>query len=51
MRIVDLINKKKYGEKLTKEEIDFIVLGYTKGDVPDYQMSSMLIGDLFSRHG
>ncbi len=47
MRIVDLINKKKYGEKLTKEEIDFIVLGYTKGDVPDYQMSAMLMAIYF----
>ncbi|MBF4693669.1 pyrimidine-nucleoside phosphorylase [Fusibacter ferrireducens] len=47
MRIVDLINKKKYGEKLTKEEIDFIVLGYTKGEVPDYQMSALLMAIYF----
>lgn len=47
MRIVDLINKKKYGEKLTKAEIDFIVLGYTKGEVPDYQMSAMLMAIYF----
>ena len=47
MRIVDLINKKKYGEKLTKEEIDFVVLGYTRGEVPDYQMSAMLMAIYF----
>lgn len=47
MRVVDLINKKKLGEKLTKEEIDFVVLGYTKGEVPDYQMSAMLMAIYF----
>lgn len=47
MRAVDIINKKKYGGKLNKEEIDFMVLGYTKGDVPDYQMSAFLMAIYF----
>ncbi|MBR4341672.1 MAG: pyrimidine-nucleoside phosphorylase [Lachnospiraceae bacterium] len=43
MRMYDLIYKKKYGVKLTKEEIDFIVQGYTCGNIPDYQMSAFLM--------
>ena len=43
MRMYDLITKKKHGEKLGKDEIDFIVEGFTKGDIPDYQMSSFLM--------
>jgi pyrimidine-nucleoside phosphorylase len=39
----DLINKKKNKEVLTKEEIEFIVNGYTKGSIPDYQMSAFLM--------
>lgn len=40
MRMVDLIEKKRDGQKLTKEEINFIVDGYTKGNIPDYQISA-----------
>ena len=47
MRIVDLINKKKHGEILTKEEIDFFVSGYTNGDIPDYQISALLMAIYF----
>jgi len=47
MRMVDLINRKKNGEALTKEEIDFIVNGYTKGEIPDYQMSAFLMAVYF----
>ncbi len=43
MRVVDLIEKKKHGEVLTAEEIDFIIQGYTNGTVPDYQMSAFLM--------
>lgn len=43
MRMVDLINKKKNGGVLTKEEINFVVKGYTNGDIPDYQMSAFLM--------
>ena len=47
MRVVDLIEKKKHGEALTKDEIDFLIEGYTKGDIPDYQMSSFLMAVYF----
>lgn len=47
MRAVDLIEKKKHGEALTKEEIDFLIEGYTKGAIPDYQMSSFLMAVYF----
>src|SRR5690554_5399302 len=43
MQMYDLINKKKNKEVLTKEEIEFIVNGYTKGSIPDYQMSAFLM--------
>ncbi|MBP1932891.1 pyrimidine-nucleoside phosphorylase [Ammoniphilus resinae] len=41
MRMVDLIRKKRYGKQLLKEEIDFIIKGFTNGEIPDYQMSSL----------
>jgi pyrimidine-nucleoside phosphorylase len=47
MRMVDLINDKKHGKTLTQEEIDFIVQGYTKGEIPDYQMSAFLMAVYF----
>lgn len=47
MRMVDLIQKKKQGEVLTAEEIDFAVQGYTKGEIPDYQMSAFLMAIYF----
>ena len=43
MRMYDLITKKKDGEVLTKEEIGFIVDGFTNGIIPDYQMSAFLM--------
>ena len=47
MRAVDLILKKRNGNKLNKEEIDFMVSGYTNGDIPDYQMSAFLMAIYF----
>lgn len=47
MRMVDLICRKKYGEALTDEEIETIVAGYTKGTIPDYQMSAFLMAVYF----
>lgn len=47
MRVVDLINKKKHGEVLNREELNFIVQGYTKGEIPDYQMSAFLMAVYF----
>src|SRR5579885_147521 len=46
MRIVDLIRRKRDGHELTREEIQFIVRGYTRGDFPDYQMSAWLMAVL-----
>ncbi|HHV12259.1 MAG TPA: pyrimidine-nucleoside phosphorylase [Clostridiales bacterium] len=43
MKMYDLINKKKNKERLSREEIEFIVKGYTEGTVPDYQMSAFLM--------
>jgi pyrimidine-nucleoside phosphorylase len=43
MRIYDIIKKKRDGHSLSKEEIDFFVKGYTVGDIPDYQMSALLM--------
>lgn len=49
MRMYDLIMKKKHGESLSDTEIRFLVNGYTKGEIPDYQMSAFLMAVCF--HG
>lgn len=48
MNIVDLITKKRNGNALTEEEIRYLVMGYTEGDIPDYQMSSFLMAVYFN---
>ena len=48
MRTVDLIQRKRDGEELAPDEIEFLVEGYTNGDIPDYQMSSFLMAVFFS---
>lgn len=47
MRMVDLIEKKKDGLKHNREEIHFIINGYTNGKIPDYQMSSWMMAVCF----
>lgn len=47
MRMYDLIMKKRNGEELTKEEIEFMIEGYTKEEIPDYQMSAFLMAVYF----
>jgi pyrimidine-nucleoside phosphorylase len=47
MRMVDLITKKRDGRELSKEEINFIIQGYTNGDIPDYQMSAFAMAVYF----
>src|SRR5260370_21852978 len=48
MRTVDLIQRKRDGEELATEEIEFLVNGCTSGEIPDYQMSSFLMAVFFS---
>ncbi|MBV9504641.1 MAG: thymidine phosphorylase [Acidobacteriia bacterium] len=48
MRTVDLIQRKRDGEELAPEEIDYLLDGYTNGEVPDYQMSAFLMAVYFS---
>nr|MBC7243748.1 pyrimidine-nucleoside phosphorylase [Chloroflexota bacterium] len=43
MRVIDIINKKRDGGELSREEIEFMVLGFTRGDIPDYQMSAWMM--------
>ncbi|MBA1324918.1 pyrimidine-nucleoside phosphorylase [Enterococcus faecium] len=43
MRMVDLIEKKRDGNELSKEEIEYIVTNYTNGKIPDYQVSALLM--------
>ncbi|QKQ28512.1 pyrimidine-nucleoside phosphorylase [Staphylococcus hominis] len=47
MRMVDIIEKKRDGQTLTKEEIEFFIEGYTNGDIPDYQASSLAMAIFF----
>lgn len=43
MNIIDIINKSKKAQELSEEEIFWLVNGFTKGDIPDYQMSAWLM--------
>lgn len=43
MRVVDLIIKKKQGYELTKDEIHYLINGFVNGEIPDYQMSALLM--------
>lgn len=47
MRMVDIIEKKRDGQELTKAEINFVITGYTNGTVPDYQMSALAMAIYF----
>lgn len=47
MLMVDIIRKKRDGGKLSKEEIDFFINGYVKGDIPDYQVSALMMAIFF----
>lgn len=48
MNMYDIIEKKKLSGALSKEEIEFLVNGYTNGDIPDYQMSAFLMAVYFN---
>ena len=43
MRAVDLIRKKRDAREHSREEINFLIHGYTSGDIPDYQMAAWLM--------
>ncbi|MBW9174074.1 pyrimidine-nucleoside phosphorylase, partial [Clostridium estertheticum] len=47
MRMVDVISKKRDGKELTTKEINFFIEGYTKGNIPDYQASSLAMAIYF----
>jgi pyrimidine-nucleoside phosphorylase len=47
IRPAELIERKRDGEELSAEEISDLVLGYTRGDIPDYQMSAFLMAVFF----
>src|SRR5699024_12274980 len=48
MRMVDIIAKKRDNKPLTKEEIDFFVEGYPNDEIPDYQISSIMMAIFFN---
>lgn len=47
MRAVEVITKKRSGRELTEPEIRFLIEGYTKGEIPDYQMSAWAMAVFF----
>ena len=47
MRMYDIIEKKRNGKELTKEEIKFFIDGYTNDEIPDYQISALLMAIYF----
>src|SRR5215469_14153836 len=48
MRTVDLIHRKRDAEELSPEEIAAIIDGYSRNEIPDYQMSAFLMAVFFS---
>ncbi len=46
MRAVDIIEKKRDGRELSREEIEFFIHGYTRGEIPDYQAAAWLMAVL-----
>ncbi|MCR2048983.1 pyrimidine-nucleoside phosphorylase [Acetatifactor muris] len=49
MRMYDIIMKKRNGGELSTEEINFFVEGYTKGEIPDYQVSALMMAVYFQK--
>lgn len=49
MRMYDLILKKRNGKELTTEEINYFIEQYTKGEIPDYQVSALLMAIYFQK--
>ena len=49
MRMYDIILKKRQGKELSKEEINYFIKGYTEGEIPDYQVSALLMAIFFKK--
>lgn len=49
MRMYDIIMKKRNGGELSGEEVDFFVEGYTRGEIPDYQASALMMAIYFRK--
>jgi len=49
MHMIDIITKKRDGLTLSKEEISYLIKQYTKGNIPDYQMSAFLMATYFNQ--
>ncbi len=49
MRMYDIIMKKRNGGELTAEEINFFISGYTRGEIPDYQVSALMMAIYFQK--
>ena len=49
MIMYDKIMKKRNGGELSKEEIDFFIEGYTRGEIPDYQVSALMMAVYFRK--
>jgi pyrimidine-nucleoside phosphorylase len=47
MKTVDLIRKKRDGGRLDRQEIEFLISGYVAGEIPDYQVSALLMATFF----
>lgn len=47
MRMYDVIMKKRNGSRLSTEEIGFFINGYTRGEIPDYQVSALMMAIYF----
>lgn len=43
MHMPEIIAKKRDGAELSREEIEFVIDGYTRGEIPDYQVSALLM--------
>lgn len=49
MKMIEIITKKRDGGKLTSEEIQYFVDGYTNGQIPDYQAAALLMAIFFQK--
>ncbi len=49
MRMYDIIMKKRNGGELSREEIRFFIEGYTRGEIPDYQVSALMMAIYFQK--